>query len=75
MVIKLKGGALPKNIVWVVAGAVTLHVGSNHKGVILAQTAITAQTGGTVKGRLLAQTAVALQMVSNFVEFIAFFDR
>jgi len=64
VVIKLKGGALPKNIVWVVAGAVTLHVGSNHKGVILAKTAITAQTSGTVKGRLLAQTAVALQMTT-----------
>ncbi|KAF4618170.1 hypothetical protein D9613_011652 [Agrocybe pediades] len=59
--VRLVGGALPKNIVWAVAGAVTLHAGSNHKGVILGKTGITVQTAGIVKGRLFAQTAVALQ--------------
>ncbi|KAF9550598.1 antifreeze protein [Agrocybe pediades] len=59
--VRLVGGALPKNIVWAVAGAVTLHAGSNHKGVILGKTGITVQTAGVVKGRLFAQTAVALQ--------------
>jgi hypothetical protein len=62
--ITLKGGARAKNIVWVVAGAVTLGVGSEHKGVILGKTGITAQTSSIIKGRLLAQTAVALQMTT-----------
>jgi len=64
VIITLKGGARPKNIFWVVSGAVTLHVGSNHKGIILGQTGITAQTGSIIKGRIFAQTAVALQMTT-----------
>ncbi|KDR77556.1 hypothetical protein GALMADRAFT_95263 [Galerina marginata CBS 339.88] len=62
--VTLKGGARPKNIFWVVSGAVTLHAGSSHKGIILGKTGITAQTGTIIKGRLFAQTAVALQMTT-----------
>ncbi|KAJ7100075.1 antifreeze protein [Mycena belliarum] len=57
----LKGGALSKNIVWVVTGAVTAAAGSHLEGVFLGQTAITLQTGATANSRLLSQTFVALQ--------------
>ncbi|KAJ7100079.1 antifreeze protein [Mycena belliarum] len=63
----LAGGALSKNIVWVVAGAVTAGTGSHFEGVILGKTGITLQTGATANSRLLAQTFVTLQKatVSN----------
>ncbi|KAJ7247390.1 antifreeze protein [Mycena haematopus] len=57
----LAGGALAKNIVWVVTGGVTAAVGSHMEGVILSKTTITLQTGATANSRLLAQTFVALQ--------------
>jgi len=57
----LAGGALAKNIVWVVTGGVTAGAGSHLEGVILGKTAITLQTGTTANSRLLAQTFVALQ--------------
>ncbi|KAJ7815829.1 antifreeze protein [Mycena leptocephala] len=57
----LTGGAVPKNIVWVVTGAVTAGTTSLFQGVILGKTGITLQTGATANSRLLAQTAVALQ--------------
>jgi len=56
----LSGGALPKNIFWQVAGAVTLGTTSHFEGIILSQTAIILQTGASVNGRLLAQSAVVL---------------
>ncbi|KAF8141003.1 antifreeze protein [Mycena galopus ATCC 62051] len=59
--ITLAGGALAKNIVWVVTGAVTAGAGSHLEGVILGKTAITLQTGTTANSRLLAQSFVALQ--------------
>ncbi|KAJ6524710.1 ice-binding protein [Mycena vulgaris] len=59
----LAGGALAKNIVWVVTDAVTAGTGSHIEGVILGQTGITLETGATMNGRLLAQTLVALQQV------------
>jgi hypothetical protein len=59
----LTGGAVPKNIVWVVTGAVTAGTTSLFQGVILGKTGITLQTGATANSRLLAQTAVALQKV------------
>ncbi|TFK32144.1 antifreeze protein [Crucibulum laeve] len=59
--VTLAGGALPKNIVWVVNGAVTLGSTSQFNGVILAATSVTLQTGATLNGRILAQTGVALQ--------------
>ncbi|KAJ6568827.1 antifreeze protein [Mycena capillaripes] len=57
----LAGGALAKNIVWVVTGGVTAAAGSHVEGVILGKTTITLQTGSTANSRLLAQTFVALQ--------------
>lgn len=60
--ITLAGGAQAKNIVWQVAGAVTLGTTSHFEGIVLGQTGINLQTGATINGRLLAQTAVTLQM-------------
>lgn len=58
--IVLSGGARKQNIVWQVAGAVTIGTDALFKGTILAQTLIAVQTGAEVLGRLLAQTAVTL---------------
>lgn len=62
--ITLSGGALAKNVVWVVSGAVTVGTNSHFEGIILGSTGITFQTSSSVNGRLLAQTAVALQKTS-----------
>ncbi len=56
----LSGGALAKNIFWVVAGQTALGTTSVFNGNILDQTSIVVNTGATVNGRLLAQTAVTL---------------
>lgn len=58
--VTLTGGAQSKNIIWVVAGAVTLGTGSDIEGVVLGQTGIVLQTGAVMHGRALAQTAVTL---------------
>ncbi len=60
--VTLAGGALPKNIFWAVAGAVTLGTTAHFEGVVLGKTMIAVNTGASVNGRLLAQTAVTLQM-------------
>ncbi|KZP02157.1 hypothetical protein FIBSPDRAFT_906107, partial [Athelia psychrophila] len=60
----LAGGASPANIVWVVAGAVSLGTTSAFEGIILGATSITLQTGSSINGRLLAQTDVALQVAT-----------
>ncbi|HEY9219959.1 MAG TPA: ice-binding family protein [Lutibacter sp.] len=62
--ITLEGGALAKNIFWVVSDAVTFGTTSHFEGNILGQTGINMQTGATMNGRMLAQTAVTLQMNS-----------
>ncbi|KAJ7242163.1 antifreeze protein [Mycena haematopus] len=56
----LAGGALPSNIVWVVAGAVSVAAGAHIEGVVLGKSSITLSTGATANSRLLAQTFVAL---------------
>ena len=56
----LKGGALPKNVFWNIAGAVDLGTTAHLEGVILAQTSITIGTGASIKGSLLAQTTIDL---------------
>lgn len=66
--ILLVGGAQARNIVWQVAGAVTVGPAAAFNGNILAQTSIAIQTGASVIGRLLSQTAVALD--NNFVNGI-----
>jgi hypothetical protein len=62
--IKLTGGAQPKNIFWQVAGQTTLGTTSDFKGIILDATAIVIQTGAAFNGRALAQTAVTLDAVT-----------
>ena len=60
--VTLANGALAKNIVWQVAGAVTLGTNAHFEGVVLGKTMVAVQTGTSINGRLLAQTAVTLQM-------------
>lgn len=60
--VTLKGGALAKNIFWVVSDAVTFGTTSHFEGNILGKTGIHMQTGASINGRMLAQTAVTLQM-------------
>lgn len=56
----LNGGALAKNIFWVVSDTVAVGVGASFEGTVLAQTDISAGTNSTINGRLLAQTAITL---------------
>lgn len=56
----LSGGALPKNVFWQVAGAVTIGATAHFEGIILGKTAITMGDHASIKGRLLAQTRVDL---------------
>ncbi|KZP25763.1 antifreeze protein [Athelia psychrophila] len=60
----LVGGASPANIIWVVAGTVSLGTNSIFKGVVLGATSITMQTSSSINGLLLAQTAVSLQVAT-----------
>lgn len=53
-------GALPQNVFWQVAGAVSIGAGSTLQGVILGASSIDTLAGSTVNGRLLSQTAVNL---------------
>lgn len=61
----LTGGAQAKNIVWQVAGAVTLNTNAHFEGIVLTATAVNMTAGATVTGRLFAQTAVTL--ISNTI--------
>ena len=58
--IKLAGGALAKNIVWEVAGAVDIGTTAHFEGVVMAMTSITLETGASLGGRLLAQSAISI---------------
>ncbi|KAF8582379.1 antifreeze protein [Ramaria rubella] len=60
----LAGGALPANIVWVVAGASIFGAGAKFEGVLLGASSVTLQTGATMNGRILSQTAVILQVAT-----------
>ena len=59
--VTLAGGALAKNIVWVVAGASSFGAGSHFEGIILGATSADFVTGSSINGRVLVQTAVTLQ--------------
>ncbi|KAF8163395.1 antifreeze protein [Crassisporium funariophilum] len=59
--VNLAGGALPRNIVWVVTGAVTIGGSATFQGIILAKTSVTLVTSSVLNGRILSQTNVALQ--------------
>ncbi|MEI7831918.1 MAG: ice-binding family protein [bacterium] len=63
--IVLSGGAQPENIVWQVAGQVTMEVSTSFKGIILSQTQIVMKSGAVLNGRALAKTAVT--MIANYV--------
>jgi Ice-binding-like len=63
--VHLTGGALAKNIFWVVGGAVTLNTTSHMEGVILSGTAITQNAGATANSRLLAQSQVTFDEVTQ----------
>jgi hypothetical protein len=56
----LIGGALPQNIFWQVAEAVTIGATTHFEGIILGQTTINFGNASSINGRLLAQTAVNL---------------
>jgi hypothetical protein len=58
----MKGGGVPRNVFWQVAGQMTIGSGANFAGTVLDMTQISLMTGATIRGRLLAQTAVTLQM-------------
>jgi len=57
----LFGGAVAKNIFWVVSGAITIGTDVEFEGVLLGATAATLNTGASITGRIFAQTAVTLQ--------------
>ena len=56
----MAGGALPKNVFWQVAGAVTVGANTHFEGIILGQTGITFGNLTSINGRLLAQSAIVL---------------
>ncbi|KAJ7192532.1 hypothetical protein GGX14DRAFT_528385 [Mycena pura] len=59
--ITLIGGAQSKNIIWAVAGAVTVGTNAVFQGNILAQTNVVIETNAIDNGCIYAQTAVTLQ--------------
>ena len=60
----LAGGALARNIVWVVVGKTEYGAGSHFEGIILGATSAVFKTGSTINGRVLVQTAVTLQQTT-----------
>jgi hypothetical protein len=68
MAVMLRGHARPRNVIWQVAGKVTLGTTSHFEGTILAKTLIAMKTGASIDGRLYSQTAVTLQMNSVVVK-------
>jgi hypothetical protein len=60
--ILLRGGVNPANVIWQVAGEVTIGTYAKFQGTILCMTQISMMTDATIHGRLYSQTAVTLQM-------------
>lgn len=60
MKVLLTGGALPQNVFWQVAGAVTVGSTAQFQGIILGKTAVAFGNLSSINGRILAQTAVTL---------------
>jgi hypothetical protein len=58
--VTLTGGALAQNVVWQVAGIVTIGTTAHMEGEVLSQTQINLNTGAVANGRLLAQSQVTL---------------
>ncbi|CAL5979123.1 DUF3494_domain-containing protein [Hexamita inflata] len=61
------GCANSNNIIWVVAGAVTIHEGVRFTGTILAKTNVALLANVKISGKILAQTAITL--ISNQIGF------
>jgi hypothetical protein len=62
--VTLTNGALAKNIIWQVAGAVEVGAGAHLEGIVLVKTDALFKTGSSMNGRVLAQTACNLQMAT-----------
>ncbi len=60
----LEGGAQAKNIIWQVAGTVTIGASSHLEGIVLCLTDIIMDTGSSMNGRLFAQTQIALKQAT-----------
>jgi len=60
----LSGGAVAKNVFWVVSGAVTIGSDAEFVGILLGGTSVTFDTGASITGRIFAQTAVTLQQAT-----------
>jgi hypothetical protein len=58
--VHLQNGALAKNIIWQVSGAVGLAAESHMEGIILGKTSVDMITDSSINGRIFAQTAVTL---------------
>ncbi|KAF7356035.1 DUF3494 domain-containing protein [Mycena venus] len=58
--IELLGGALPQNLLWVVAGTVTINANSTFQGNILAKTDVDVETNAIDNGCIYTQKAVSL---------------
>jgi hypothetical protein len=57
----MSNGALAKNVIWQVSGAVNVAAQKHMEGIILGKTAVTFETGSSLTGRIFAQTHCALQ--------------
>jgi hypothetical protein len=62
--VTLRNGALAKNIIWQVSGAVEVGAGAHLEGIVLVKTDALFKTGSSLNGRVLAQTACNLQMAT-----------
>ncbi|MEA5030778.1 MAG: ice-binding family protein [Sphaerochaeta sp.] len=60
----LSGGASAENIIWQVAGFVTLGSTAHFEGIVLCQTNIAVGNLATVNGRLFAQTEISLDQAT-----------
>lgn len=58
--VTLTNGALPQNVFWQVAGAVSIGAGAHMEGNILSASNIALVTGATINGRLYSATSVAM---------------
>ncbi|MBC7632529.1 ice-binding family protein [Aeromicrobium sp.] len=56
----MAGGALPRNIFWQVAGAVTIGASAHLNGVVLNSGAFTSGASSLITGRLLSQMEITI---------------
>jgi hypothetical protein len=65
--IALTGGAVAKNVFWLIQSGLTIGATSTFRGVILTGTAVTVGANSVIVGRLLSQTAITMDQntISN----------